>query len=251
MNVEQELKKYGRADRAVPREEKITEAVEKSKKAFYAKEQEGELPYQEFLWMQFKFIKKRWWGFQLLLLAGFWYLLVLTEGAVRTKKEMGVVSVLFIVLVIPELWRNRNSQSLEIEGAAYYSLRQIYAARMMLFAAVDALLLSIFCGAVSVVLRLPATELMIQFLLPMSVTASICFHVLCSKWHMSEAVAIGFCLFWSAVWTLILMDEAVYAAFAPQVWLAFLGISVIYLCAGVYRTLNSCNKYWEENHVWN
>ena len=83
MNVEQELKKYGRADRAVPREEKITEAVEKSKKAFYAKEQEGELSYQEFLWMQFKFIKKRWWGFQLLLLAGFWYLLVLTEGADR------------------------------------------------------------------------------------------------------------------------------------------------------------------------
>lgn len=60
---------------------------------------------------------------------------------------MGTLAPLFVVLVLPELWKNRSSGALEIECTAYYSLRQIYAARMVLFGLVDLALLTLFFSA--------------------------------------------------------------------------------------------------------
>lgn len=251
MKLERELKKYKDLEHAAVEEEKIKTVIKMSKEAFYAKEQESSLTYCEFLQMQLKFIKKRWWSLQLLLLAGLWNLMAYTESGISIQKEMGVVSILFIILVIPELWKNRNSQSLEIESASYYSLRQIYAARMVLFAIVDMVMLSIFCCTVWILLRVSVEGMIIQFIIPMTVTACICFQTLCSKWRLSEAAAIGFCLFWSAVWLLIILNKKIYEAITLPVWFILLAVSIIYLCISVYRTLNNTDRYWEEDLTWN
>ena len=53
--------------------------------------------------------------------------------AVYIQRSMGVIASLFVILIIPELWKNRTFQCMEIEASSYYSLRQVYAARMLLF----------------------------------------------------------------------------------------------------------------------
>ena len=91
---------------------------------------------------------------------------------------MGVAGALFVILLIPELWKNRNCNSMEIEAAAYYSLRQIYAARLLLFGMTDVFLLTVFCLVSSFSLQIAMAELLTQFLFPMVVAACICFGIL-------------------------------------------------------------------------
>lgn len=76
-----------------------------------------------------------------------WWLLQSAGTAYEVQRAMGTLAPLFVVLVLPELWKNRSSGALEIECTAYYSLRQIYAARMVLFGLVDLALLTLFFSA--------------------------------------------------------------------------------------------------------
>ena len=101
----------------------------------------------EFLYQQSQYIRKRWWILQGGLLVLLWILLAVSESGVVVQKSMGVAAPLFAVLLLPELWKNRNAQATEIEGTAFYSLRQIYAARIFLFAMADFLLLFAFFAA--------------------------------------------------------------------------------------------------------
>lgn len=133
------------------------------------------------------------------------------------------------------------------EGACRFSLRQIYAARMALFGRADLLLLTSFCGIVTWGLHFELTKLLVHFLLPMMVTACICFGTLCSNRVLNEAAAIALCMVWSALWTLVTLNEQLYEAITLPLWLAFLGAAVIVFRIFVFRTLNNCMKYWEVN----
>ena len=94
--------------------------------------------YFEFLFEQFKFIKKRWWALQGGILFLLWILLADSDGGANTERTLGAMSVMFSVMIVPEIWKNRRFSAVEIEKTAFYSLRQICAARTLLFAAGDA-----------------------------------------------------------------------------------------------------------------
>lgn len=251
MNIEKQLNLYKAAEQIAPREEKIAAAVRSSKSAFYENDQGRMVSYWEFLWQQSKFIPKKWWVLQLLLLAGIWALVIWKGEPGDIREELGVAAPLFVILIIPEFWKNKTSCSLEVEGAAFYSLRQVYAARLILFAFLDALLISVFFGIASVTFRVTLAELMTQFVLPMSVTACICFQTLCSRKHGDETVAVVLCVVWGAAWNLIVSNDNIYTAVAPPIWLALLAAAVFCLCRIIHRTLNACDNYWEEQQAWN
>ena len=60
---------------------------------------------------------------------------------------LGILSIVFADLIIPEIWKNQRYSVMEVEGAAFYTLRQICAARILMFAAVDLLMVTVFfCG---------------------------------------------------------------------------------------------------------
>ena len=99
---------------------------------------------------------------------------------------------------------------MEVESATYYSLRQVYSARMLLFGIIDVFHYYGICGIASITLQLTLTDLLVQFLFPLVVTACICFGTLCNKRGFNEVVAVGMCMIWSAVWWLILLDERIY-----------------------------------------
>lgn len=245
MNLEEQLIAYKKTTQAIPREEKIQETIGKSKEIFFLSEREGVLAYHAFLWVQFKTIQKRWWGLQFLVLLFLWFVLLREQEYVYVERGMGVAASLFVILIIPELWKNRSSRSMEIEAVSYFSLRQIYAARMLLFGVCDIFLISVFCGAASAGLHMELTELIVQFLFPLSVTACICFGTLCSKRCFSETAALALCIVWSALWMFLVLNESIYARITFPIWLCFLGMAVVYLAAMVCRTLKCCNHYWE------
>ncbi|MDE7313662.1 MAG: hypothetical protein K2N87_18900 [Eubacterium sp.] len=245
MDVEKKLHAYGQQYQAEVKEEAVMDTILKSKKLFYEKECEKMLSYTEFLWSQFCIVRKRWWLCQILLLTGFGSLLSYMEELYYIRRSMGITAVLFIVLAIPELWKNRTCHCMEVETAAFYSLRQIYAARILLFGIVDLILLAVFCMVLHGQLYLTFTEILIQFLFPMAVTACICFGILCSPYVQSEVTAAACCMVWSAVWWMITLQDQLYAAVMLPVWVCLSGIAGLCLAGAVYRAVHSCSRCLE------
>lgn len=246
MNLDEQIKKYKEKKEIHPREEKIQETIETSKESFLLAEAGKILSYRSFLYIQFRLIKKRWWLFQILILIALWAIFPLADDALYAYRSMGVAAALFIILIIPELWKNRTNQCMEVESATYYSLKQVYSARMLLFGIVDVSIITVFCGIASVSLKLSLTDLLIQFLFPLVVTACICFGILCSKRAFNETVAVGMCIIWSAVWWFILLDDRIYTAITIPVWVALFGIALIFMAFTVYRSIHQCERIWEE-----
>ena len=245
MDLEKMLESY-RADMMIkPREERVEETIQKSGEIFLEREQERMLNYAEFLKIQFTVLRKRWWLYQCLLLTASGLVLGYMQEEYFIRRSVGVAGVLFVVLIIPEMWKNRTHLSMEVETAAYYSLRQIYAARMMLFGIADTFLLTLFCGSVSFSLGVAFKELLVQFLFPLCVTACICFGTLCSRHILQEAVAVGLCILWSGVWLLIILNEHIYTNITLPVWAFLWGLALVSLFFFFYRVLAGCNKYWE------
>ena len=227
MNLEEKLKDYKEDMKVIPNEQNIKETIRKSIDVYCLAEQERLLTYWEFLWVQLRLIRKRWWFFQLLLLSALWALPAL-QGWHPTQRYMGVEATLFIILIIPEFWKSQTYQSMEIETVSYYSLRQIYSARMLLFGIVDIVLITLFCWLSFATLNVTLSQILVQFIFPMVVTAGICFGMLCSKHLFSETVAVMMCIGWSGIWLFIVSNEKIYAAITYPLWLAFLGIALLF-----------------------
>ena len=247
MDFERKISAYKEAMKIIPNEQSIEETVKKSIDVFCAAEQKRLINYWEFLWEQLRIIRKRWWVFQFLLLMALWISLPSLQSTQLTQRTLGVIASLFIILIIPEIWKNQTYHSMEIEATAYYSLRQIYATRMLLFGIVDIVLITVFCGLSSVVWNIAFTQLVVHFILPMVVTACICFGILCSKYQIGETVAVIMCILWSAVWMLVVLNETIYTMISFPLWLTFLGIALIIFVITICRTICGCNNYWEVN----
>lgn len=230
-----------------PEEARLAETVRMSKKIFFECERLRTASLMDFFFMQVSYIRKRWWGLQLLTLLVLWGILYTSGSGYLAQRGMGVLSSAFATLVIPELWKNRSSGSVEIEGAAFYSLRQVYAARMLCFALVDTVFLSGFCLAVSATVRITAMEMVVQFFLPFAVTCCICFGMLCSRRFGTEYAAAALSLLWIAVWVLVMLDDGVYHAVTGPVWILLLLGACFFMAASICRLLHGSDTYQEVN----
>lgn len=248
MDLESEIRAYKKQKQITPRQAHVTKAIEASKESFFAAEEQKLLPYASFLYLQFRLIQKRWWLLQAAVLAALWVILPLQDPSVYGPRSMGVAGTLFVIFVIPELWKNKSSHSMEVEAAAYYSLRQIYAARMLIFGAADILLLTLFSGAASLFLRIAFVDLIVQFLFPTTVTACICFSVLCGKrGGLNEAVSMGACILWTGIWWFVLLNEAIYSTIMMPVLCLLFAMSLLFLGFAVKRAICFCDELWEVN----
>ena len=207
----------------------LQKTLQESCRAFYEYEAADLLSDAEFLYQQSRYIRKRWWLMQAGVLAALWLLLEWMESGFYSQRCMGVAASLFGILVLPEMWKNRSANAMEVESAAYYSLCQIYAARIFLFALVDFVLLCGFSLAACLGGIIGMEELLVQFFLPYIVTCCICFKTLYSRRIDSEAFALFLCITWSLAWLVILQDEKIYNAVTCPVWLVMLSVSALYL----------------------
>lgn len=141
---------------------------------------------------------------------------------------------------------NRRNGAVEVEQASYYTLRRICAARVLLFAAVDFLIVMIFLAVAYRTTALTLNNLVVNFLLPVNVSCCICFRVLYSRWERSEYVAVMLCLLWVAVWTMIVVNDAVYQRIASPVWKAMLLLTFVYVVYCVRKSLTFDEKMLED-----
>ena len=232
-------------------ESKLQKTIAVSKAAFLAGEAEQTVSHAEFLYQQSKYVKKHWWLIQGLLLLFVCLLLHQTEGDLHIRRSLGVAAPLFAILILPELWKNRGNDAMEVEGTTFYTIRQVYAARLTLFAGVDLLLLTaFFCGA-TYFARITLWELMIQFLLPFNVACCICFHSLYGGRNTSEALSILLCAIWTGLWVLVISSDTLYQAISIPVWAAMLFLSFGYLAYTLHRGQKTIYKTWEAKASWN
>lgn len=244
-DISKMLEQYKQDTTAIPQEEKICETISASKDRFFKEEEHTVLSRRSFLYIQFRLIRKRWWLLQGMILLLLWMLIPLADQSRYIYRSMGVASSLFVILLIPELWKNRTNQCMEVESAAYYSLRQIYAARMLLFGIADTALLTVFCTAAALSLEISLTRLLTQFLFPMTVTACICFGTLCSRRMFSEEFSVGMCIIWCAVWWFIILDERIYTVLTTPVWIGLFAGAAAFLIYAVRRSVRQCSSVWE------
>ena len=87
-------------------ESKIQKTIAVSKEAFLSEESEQTVSHIEFLYQQSKFIKKRWWLMQGLLLAFVCFLLNNSETDFTARRILGLTGPLFVILIYPEIWKN-------------------------------------------------------------------------------------------------------------------------------------------------
>ena len=242
-----QLKKLlGAKNKVLCSEEKMQDTICKAKTAFVENEAEDFITHAEFIYQQSKYIHKRWWILQGVILGFLWLFLQETQSSFYIQRCMGVAASLFAILLLPELWKNRNENALEIESVSFYSLRQIYSARMLAFAFVDCLLLGAFALPILMTGKVMIQELVIQFFLPFIVSCCICFRVLYSNKIGSEIFALLLCVVWCAVWTQIVLNEKIYGLISLPAWSIMTGVSVFYLGYCVYKGQNDCMKMWEE-----
>ncbi len=250
MDLNEQLGKMRKNETIVPREDKISETIVSAKEVYFQQEQERLLTYWEFLWTQFRYTRKRWWALQAVLLLLAVQIVPEMEGYFHRVRSVGVIGCLFVVLMIPELWRNKETDSTQVEAACLYYLRQVYAARITLFGIVDVALLTLFSFGLGS-MGFTLIEILSQFLLPVTVTACICFSMLCGKANFSETFSLVVCLMFAGVWWLVLMNEGIYMKIVPSVWVGLFAMALVFLALVVYRTVRTANQYWEVGYFGN
>lgn len=234
-------------------EEKILQTISIAKASFYESEAGHELSRWEFLIQQSRYIRKSWWLLQGLLLLAVLTLLCQLQTDTSNyyiQRILGVTGPLFVILTLPELWKNRSFDAMEVESTTYYSLRQIYAARLTLFAGVDLLLLSLFFIGASFTGRVTAWQLMVQFLLPFMVACCICFHCLYSTRNSSAAFSLLLCSLWTGLWMQVVLHKAVYEAISVPVWCLMFSVCVCYLVCCILRGQRKIQRILEVKPLW-
>ena len=243
--VEEQLRMIGGECSVSPRENAVTRAVDNSIGVFYTSQMSGKLSYGEFFRIQVGLIEKRWWVFQGILLLGVWGILSLSSASQETQRAMSVAAALFVVLAMPEIWKNKASKSMEIEGTTYYTLRQVYSAKLIAFGLVDVLMLSGFCLITTSTQAISLFALLTQLVFPMLVATSICFFIFCGKKHLDEVIGIVVCMGVNSLWMLIVMREEIYEMITPGLWGLMLLLAVGFTVMSLWRVLKSSNRYEE------
>lgn len=231
-----------------PDPEGLKQAQARAREAFCLREAQGALCWWEFLYQQGRFLQKRWWLFQGILLLGLWALLREGGISVYTQRFLAVSGPLFVLLLMPELWKSRRANVLELEGVAYYSLRQVYAARMTLFALADLLLLSLFFLSMALEGQL-CLSLVLQFFLPFSVSCCICFRTLYSR--LPESLSLLLCGVWTVLWMELSGWDALYRLLTPPLWGGLLALALGYLAWSIARGQKNLPYFWEGMPRWN
>ena len=113
-------------------QEAVLQTIKNCKKTFVQAE-DYPLSYMEFLYDQMQFIQKRWWILQGCLLAVLWIFLNDAADIYEMQRLMGAGACLFAIFLVPEIWKNRRNQAMEIEGAAYYAWREFCCLDLWIF----------------------------------------------------------------------------------------------------------------------
>lgn len=212
------------------REEKIQQTIRAAEQSLLDAQAREPMGMGEFFASQVRYVRKRWWLLQTLLLAALYWYVVNQTQAMFIRQALGTGGTILIVLAIPELWKNLAWGAMDIEFASMYTIRQVYCVRLILLSGVDLILIMLFCLAASAGDALAIWDLMVQFIIPVNVTACICLTCLYFPKVKSQAFPLALSLCFSGLWQRMITDEIGFQSISADTWTLGLTVSVIYLC---------------------
>lgn len=220
---EEKIQEYNKfIEKKYLKENNIEIFVELSKDVLI-NQNEKSISYIEFIYHQSRYIQKRWWALQILVLL--LLRLFLKDANLKYVQNLLVVgSFVFATLILPEIWKNKKNLSMEIENSTLYSLNQIYLAKITLFSLIDIFLAAIFFFS-SIELSM---EIFVKnFIIPFNISCCICFRMLCSK-NSSFKITIFSLFLWTIAWLLILSSDILYKITILPTWIILMILSGIY-----------------------
>lgn len=223
---------------------KMDETKEKSKEIYYSMQSEECTSFIEFLVQQAQFIEKRWWCFQFLILFLMWYMVGQFGQEPAMRRIIGVGASIFAMFIVPELWKNRENDSVEVEDTCIYSMRQIIRARLLLFGFIDLNFLSVFGIGCVTSGKILAQDIIIQFLLPYLVTCCICFT--CFYGRVEKMfLAVILSIIWCVLWAEIILSDRVYEIVSVPIWFGMVAATIVYLILCITRGQQTLSEFRE------
>lgn len=245
MQYKKKIKAYRKMiDDNYVRESAIQEVITRCE-SVVAERRESRISYFEFVYEQSRYIEKKWWVLQGVVLLFIWYLLWDNGVEESMERMIGNLAAVFAILIIPEIWKNRRYSSIAVEKASYYSLRDICVARTLLFAIVDTVMVTVFFVGALYTVQIAAYRLAVDFLIPFLVSCCICFRMLCNRSKGLEYVSAVLCVVWNVIWMTVVANEAVYDRVAEPVWIGIILLSFGYLILCIKKSLLNCETVWE------
>ncbi len=222
--------------------EELLQSVMVKCRTIVGEQQERRMSYFEFLCNQLKFVKKRWWILQGTILILLYMLLNdFSNTSGEMERTLGSLSTAFATMIIPEIWKSRRSDMMEIEVSSFYSLRSICAARMLLFGIVDLIMLSLFFVVTYNTVQISIYSLIIKVLIPLNVSACISLKLLYAKCGVNEYVAVFVNVAWLMIWTLIVIQNNIYQLIVEPIWILILLFSFAYIIITAWKSKINCD----------
>ena len=238
-NIENMMIEYDNTLKKTIDENHLKNTIKLSKKIVASYEYES-ISYLEFLYTQLFFIKKIWWVLQATLLIILGIILKDVNNEYNIQRLFAIASPLFVIFILPEIHKNINSSSIEIDNASYFSLKGIYSARILIFGLVDISMISIFFILTNISLNF----FLINFVIPFNMCCCICFRSLFAKNSAKEYSILGLVV-WIGVWMFIVTNKSIYKLVILHVWILLLTLSFIYLFYCIKRTISYREIVWE------
>lgn len=243
--IEELLGKSLKAQICNPPQSAVDRAVLAAKDSFMIGEKKKKLSFAGFVIVQIQLMQKRWWMLQcvLLFLAGEW--LRVSGDVSYIHRGFSIVGALFVIFIIPELWKNNKNGSVEIEESSLFSLRKVYAAKLIAFGLVDTLMLTVFCILTVQMNDIIFADLLKQLIFPVMIAAAICLTAFSHGGFFNEIAVIMVCLGANSIWMLVAVNETVYSQITPLIWAGLFGICIGLIVCCIYKTLYKNGKYRE------
>ena len=239
------LRNIGKFDEKKPSNEAIDKLVFKAKEFINSEENENRIGFIEFIALQIKIMKKELLFAQMLLLffAGYW--LSISKEIVYMQRGLSVLAALFVIFIIPELWKNIENKSMEIEKSSLFDLRRVYAAKLIAFGLIDTGILTVFCVYAVEIQKILVVDLLGQFVFPIMISSIICMMAFSRKRYLNQFVTMIICLAANMGWMLIILNDNLYLKITPIVWILIFIMCALLLFYFIQKVLHDNTEYLE------
>ncbi|MCC8023189.1 MAG: hypothetical protein LIO46_05340 [Clostridiales bacterium] len=204
---------------------------------------EPPVPFWQFLFRQAAFIRKRVWGFQFAILAGFAYLMSRQPDLWTASALLAFIGPLVFLSGLAELMRPYQYQTYEMELTTRYSLRQILLSRVLVLGMADLLCLTALYLCSSQYLSLSAYTMILYLCVPFLTACFGCLYILnrAGGRNMRDT-CLAFALLTSCAGVAAVIFPQQYAITAMWAW-------AVLLIIGLAGAVLECRRMISQNHM--
>lgn len=225
----------------------LKDTIEKSKIIYKNSKKNKLISNTEFLLLQVKYINKKLWLSQLIIVFLFSVLLLndTSENISQVSSIYFSLAIpLLVICAIPEIYRNIQHESFEIESCSYFSLKKVYLSKLLIIGMVDLIFATIIISLTSKATGLPFYQLIIYFLVPFNSTCCICFT---SMSNLEKKSSYLNCISIGLIWTVILYSLSkytyIYEILQNRIWIVLIIMSMFYMAFIIKKFLANTRSY--------